>query len=82
MASLTLDNAPALDPGEAEGVDMGEDPIGGLPESEGGIIGIVRVTVLYRLCLRRRRLRSSIVFLLLRPGGHFTTRTRVGYLRL
>ena len=40
MASLTLDKAPADDPGDAEGVDIGADPIGGCPESEGGIIGM------------------------------------------
>ena len=38
MASLTFDMAPACDPGEPDGTDMGDDPIGGCPESEGGIM--------------------------------------------
>ena len=39
IASLTFDMAPALAPGDPEGVEIGLDPIGGVPESEGGIIG-------------------------------------------
>ena len=38
MASLTFDMAPACDPGDPDGVDMGDDPIGGCPDSEGGIM--------------------------------------------
>ena len=38
MASLTFDMAPACDPGEPEGTDIGEEPNGGCPESEGGIM--------------------------------------------
>jgi hypothetical protein len=37
MASLTFAIAPACDPGEPEGTEIGDDPIGGCPESEGGI---------------------------------------------
>ena len=39
MASLTFDIAPACDPGEPEGCEIGDDPMEGCPESEGGIIG-------------------------------------------
>ena len=38
MASRTFDMAPAWDPGEPEGTEIGEAPIGGCPESEGGIM--------------------------------------------
>ena len=38
MASLTFDMAPACDPGDPDGTDMGDDPIGGCPDSEGGIM--------------------------------------------
>ena len=38
MASLTFDMAPACDPGEPEGDEIGDEPIGGCPESEGGIM--------------------------------------------
>ena len=51
IASLTLDIAPAVEPGDAVGALIGDDPIGGVPESEGGICG----KGYFRLCLRRRR---------------------------
>jgi len=38
MASLTFAMAPACEPGEPDGTEIGEDPMGGCPESEGGII--------------------------------------------
>ena len=37
MASLTFDIAPAWLPGEPEGCEIGDDPIVGWPESEGGM---------------------------------------------
>ena len=53
MASLTFDMAPACDPGEPEGTEIGDEPIGGCPESEGGIIGGIKDYL--RLCFRLRR---------------------------
>ena len=38
MASLTFDMAPACDPGDPDGTEIGDDPIGGCPDSEGGIM--------------------------------------------
>jgi hypothetical protein len=54
IASLTFAIAPAAAPGDAVGTDTGEEPIGGVPESEGGR-GIFRVVIVYRRCLRRRK---------------------------
>ena len=45
IASLTFDIAPALAPGDPEGVEIGLEPIGGWPESEGGIMGRTCVVV-------------------------------------
>ena len=39
IASLTFDIAPACDPGAPDGDEIGDDPMGGCPESEGGIMG-------------------------------------------
>jgi hypothetical protein len=39
-ASPTEDNASALAPGEPPGTEIGDDPIGGVPVSEGGIIAM------------------------------------------
>lgn len=68
-ASLTFDIAPAWAPGEAVGTAIGEEPIGGWPESEGGR-GMLRAAFTYRRCLRRR-LRVNCIGLLLLRGRDF-----------